>query len=238
MVQKVAQLIEKAYRISGLYKLDRILEGSRQQEGLGMLNDLLDSFSSSPSHIAFYDILQFPVTSLKQEYVLSPSGGDIVSNRIVELKFCVLISAGVRYPVYVVQDTYYYKQIHYTSVNARPRLVFLQNAVNQSTINFFYKPDRDYTCEIKAKFVLSNLALNDFITNVPNYYIEYLKYSLARDLCIEYMPSNWTQLHEKKFEVLDSNLLNISDFNMSVIENQSLGSSRGSWMGTNLGVIL
>lgn len=237
MTTQVEKLIERSYKVAGLYQQDRILTGSKQQEALTILNEFLDYLASNPSSIAFYNTLQFPVTSAQQSYILAPSGGDVVSNRIIELKFVVLISSGTRYPVKIAQDYEYYSQIYYQTSGARPYACFLQNNVDSSTINFIYKPDTSYTCEIKAKFVLDSLALSTDISNVPEYYIRFLKYSLAKELAIEYMPSNWTQAHETELTKITAAISNISDVDMSLRVNP-IFTSGGRWWDHRLGVVI
>jgi len=237
MTTQVEKLIERSYKVAGLFQQDRILIGSKQQEALIILNEFLDYLASDPSGIAFYNTLQFPVVSGQQSYVFAPSGGDVVSNRIVELKFVVLISSGTRYPVHIVQDSEYYEQIYYQTSGARPYACFLQNGIDSSTLNFIYKPDTSYTGEVKAKFVLNHLTLNTDISNVPEYYIRYLKYALAKELAIEYLPANWTEAHETELKKIASSIKNISDIDYTLRTNPIFSNS-SRWWDYRMGVIL
>lgn len=216
MTTQVEKLIERAYKLAGLFQEDRILGGTQQQEALEILNELLDNFAGNTAEIAFYQTLQFPVVAGQQCYILAPSGGDVVSNRLIELKYCVLISGDARYPVKVIKDYEYYTQIYYETSGACPYGVFLQNEIGKSILTFIYKPDTNYTADIKGKFILSHLALNSEITNVPAYYIIYLRYILAKQLALEFMASNWTTVHEQELEKIENKIINMSDTDYSI----------------------
>jgi hypothetical protein len=236
MARTVNRLIEQAFRKAGLFTQDRIIQGYKINEALDMLNDILDENSSEMSYVAFYEVFTFAMTPGQREYTIGRNvGNDVDHNRIVALKQVSLIASGARYPVNIISDNDYYSVIYYESAQGRPSSVFFQNEIGQSNLIFISKPDIAYDCEIKAKFILSNLALNTDITNVPPYYLQYLKYALAKELALEYLPANWTAAHESRFKKLENHLRMMNDYDVDLrLSNALIG--RRQWYYNNLGV--
>jgi len=236
MARTVNRLIEQSFRKAQLYTQDRIIEGYKITEALDMLNDILDENSAEASYVAFYQLLTFAMTPGKREYTIGRNvGNDIVNNRLVELKHVSLIASETRYPVRIITDNDYYSVIYYESAAGRPSSVFSQNEIAQTTLIFISKPDIAYTCEVKGKFILSDLELNTDIENVPPYFYQYLKYALAKELALEYLPANWTPNHEKRFMKLENHLRTMNDYDTSIRFSDAL-IGRRQWYYNNLGV--
>ena len=222
MAANVNKLIEQSFKTAGLFTQDQRIEGSRIVEALDYLNEIIDEFSTSPILIAFYDTITFAMTAGKASYVLSQAvGADVNAHRLVQLKYAVVTYSGNRYPVKVITDYDYYSVIYNTSSQSRPAGVFLQNGLDssgneESTLTFIRAPDINYDCEIKGKFVLNPLSLNTNITNVPKNYRKFLRYALARELSMIYLPENWTSEHESIYKRLLGSLKNSSDIQTSL----------------------
>jgi len=236
MARTVNRLIEQSFRKAGLYTQDRSIEGYKVTEALDMLNDILDENSSEMSYVAFYELLTFAMTPGKREYTIGRNpGNDVDHNRISALKEVALIASGTRYPVRVISDRDYYSVIYYESAQGRPASCFIQNEIGQTNLIFIAKPDIAYDCEIKAKFILSDLELNTDITNVPPYFLQYLKYALAKELALEYLPRNWTERHETRLKKFEDHLRVMNDYDTSLRVSDAL-IGRRQWYYNNLGV--
>jgi hypothetical protein len=243
MTANVNLLIEGAYKTAGLFNEDQRIDGYRVTEALDYLNEIIDSFATSPKKIAFYHVLTFNMVAGQREYTLSDlAGSDIVYHRLVRLKYCVLIINGYRYPVDVIDDYDYYCMIYAETAQGRPTGVFFSNDMTgtgtyeRSKLVFIKQPDQAYQCEIKGKFVLPTLTLNSDITIIPAYYMKLLRYSLAKELALMYHPQNWTADHEKNLIELKDATFSIADTDLSTrLGTDFLGNRR--WYYNNLGVI-
>jgi hypothetical protein len=223
MARTVNKLIEQSFKKAGLFTQDRVIEGFRTTEALDMLNDIISENSSDGTYVAFYKTLQFPVIAGTKSYTIGKNvGNDVDHERISDLKYCVLIYSNTRYPVKVLSDYDYYDNAWSVSESGRPSSVFVQNGIGESTLTFPLAPDANYTCEIKAKFILDTLALNTDITNVPPYFFRYWKYALAKDLALEYMPGNWGAAHEQVLQKLERHLQMINDIDMNLRVSNAL----------------
>lgn len=236
MARTVNKLIEQSFKKAGLFTQDKIIKGYQITEALETLNDILDENSADTTYVAFYELITFPMVPGKREYSIGTNlGNDVTHNRIIELKHVSLIASGARYPVRIIDDWQYYTVVYYESAQGRPASVFYQNEIGQTNLIFISKPDIAYTCELKAKSILSNLELNTNISNVPPYYLQYLKYALGKELALEYMPSNWTPAHEARFNKLESHLRSMTDINYALSVSSAL-IGRRQWYYNNLGV--
>ena len=237
MTRTVNKLIEQAYKKAGLYTQDKIVQGYKVTEALDALNDVLDENSADSSYVAFYDVVTFPLVPGQSTYVVGTEvGDDVIHNRIVELKHMVLLTTGTRYPVEITSDYAYYSALYYESATGRPTTVFMTNSIGKTTLKFIVKPDIAYDCEMKVKSILSNLTLNTDITNVPPYYFQYLKYALAKELALEYMPENWTAHHEARFQRLEHHLRTMADIDTDLrVSSALIGRRQGYY--NNLGVV-
>jgi hypothetical protein len=221
MATTVNKLIENAYKTANLFAEDRIIDGAKIIEGLNVLNEILDNFAGAPDLIAYDEILSFPITSSQREYTISrEAGADVDANRLVHLKYCIVKVSSIQYVVNVTTDYEYWRRNISLLIHTRPREVYLQNERGLSKIIFIHLPDRNYTCEIKGKFVLDNLTLNTDITNVPQYYLYYLRFKLAEYLALEYMSSNWTPKHEQMLQKLEKRILSAADIDTNLRINK------------------
>lgn len=221
ITRTVNTLIEGAYKLIGVFSEERPLEGSRITEGLEYLQEILDHYASNDTRIAWDDTLTFNLVIGQQEYTFSKDGGaDVNSNRIVDLKYITIQDGDFSYPVIIQSDELWYYRKRKLNNTERPQQAFLQNALNQGTsseeskIFFFSKPDKTYTCLIKAKFILNAVALSQPLDEVPNYYHRFLKYALGRTLNDHYPGSTWNQKKEDTYTQLLENITNASDVSL------------------------
>lgn len=242
MTANVNKLIEQSFKTAGLFTQDQRIDGSRIVEALDYLNEIIDEFSTSPILIAFYKTLTFTMIANQASYVLSQAvSADVSSHRLIQLKYAVVTYTGNRYPVQVITDDEYYNLVYNSSSSGRPLGVFIQNGLDssgneQSTLTFIRAPDIAYGCEIKGKFVLNHLSLNTNITTVPKYYLKFLRYALAKELALIYMPNNWTPSHEEEYAKLLSSLTNSSDIQTALVLPAGLERTNRGYC-TNAGVI-
>lgn len=210
-------IIEKAYQLIGIFSEDRALDQGKTIEGLNTLNAMLDNYSSNNTKIAYEQQLTFPVTTGKQKYTFSTAiGADVSSQRIVRLKFINLTSGTSLYPVKVQPDVIYYRRAQDLNATCRPVEAYFQNENEQSFIFFFTKPDQNYSCTIKAKFMVLPVSLNQPLIEVPAYMHEFLSYALGRKLKDVFAGSTWTAGKEQEYQELLKDVIGASDLNFNI----------------------
>lgn len=202
-------IIENAYKLIGIFSEDRALEGGRVTEALSLLNQLLDQYASVNTRIAYDSLLNFTLTAGKQDYTFSKAiGADVDSQKIVRIKFINLTDGDFSYPVRIQPDEFFFNKTRNLISTTRPTDAYFQNQIEGSKLVFFTKPDKNYGCTIKAKFVIQSVDLNEVLNEVPSYYHMFLEYALARVLQNHYPGSIWDQIKEDFYQKM---LIDISD---------------------------
>ena len=228
-------IIEDAYKLLGMFSEDRPLSGGRITEGLKTLNFLLKHFESSTPAIAYQEVLSFQVIGGKQEYTFSTAAGaDVDSRKIVELNFVNIEDSSFSYPVAVKSDVYFFRSVRQLHLTGRPTECYLQNSPETSRIVFFSIPDKNYNCNIKAKFVLEQVELSEPIDEVPASYQLFLIYALAKLLHSKFPGSLWTVDNENDYKDAKSNISSSSDLNFNITTGAFLkngGSSTSTYGG-------
>ena len=210
-------IIDDAYKIIGMHSEDMALSDGRTVEGLQNLNELLSNYSANQTKIAYEKQLSFPVTAGKQKYTFSTAiGADVYSQLIVNLKLINLQNGTLLYPVDIQPDIIYYRRAQSLSDTGRPTQAYFQKENEQSFIFFFEKPDINYTCTIKAKFMIDKVALNQPLNEVPDYYHKFLSYALGRDLNDKFPGSIWDQKKEQVYQELLKDIKGATDLNFNM----------------------
>lgn len=222
-------IIDRAYRIIGIRSKDRALSGDDVEQGLYILNQMLDHYSADSELIAYNDVISFPLVAGQRDYTISDQlTADVTNRRLVYLKYVNLVEQQYRYPVRVHNDTIYYRFTHDENVTRRPEFVFLQQEIGQSRITFVNKPDKDYTCIVKGKFILQHLELSTIITQVPIAYHRYLEYALANELSASRPGATWDEVSERNLQNAITNLTSSNDIDIE-IEPDNLFVLRGRY---------
>jgi hypothetical protein len=219
-------LLQRAYRIIGLNSNDRNLSGAKIQEGLDILNELLDSFFAEPDMIAYFDEVQFNLVTGQKSYEFSNEvTADVTSNKIAQLKSVNIIDSNTSYPMWVQKDFIDWEVRRVTDRQTRPSQCYLQNENFKSFLIFDVLPDKNYICKVKAKFALSNVALSTDLETVPIYYTKFLTLATGRELNSMYPGSIWNDKLEARYEKAKRNITQTSDDDLMQITNVGLSST-------------
>lgn len=218
-------IIKEAFGKIGLNPEDGNLSGNKAQIGLDFLNAQLEQYESENQLIAYNGLLNFPLVAGQEKYIISPDSGlspDVIANKIVRLKYVVITSDSIQYPVDIVEDFVWYRHGQNLNLTGRPRQIYLQNEPKITNLIFLKKPEKVYECIIKGKFNLSTLDFTTDITTLPRYYILFLIYELARILADYYPGTDWSQLSESIYQRYKSNLTSGNDNDLTVRTSSAL----------------
>jgi hypothetical protein len=233
-ISTINSLLDSAYRVIGINADDRIITGRQKQEAITVLNELLDSYFSEGYLIPYYTEKEFTLVIGQKVYEFSELGSaDVTSKKIAHLKYVNLFDNEMRYGVDVGYDTMDWSLTHNTEISGRPFRAYLQNADFASFLYFNRLPDKAYVCRIKAKFALSNVALNTDLTVVPIYYTSFFKFALARELHAIFPSSTWTPQKEKMYGEKLANIKSTSDLDILQKTSGALMRRRFVYLGPN-----
>jgi hypothetical protein len=211
-VISVNKLIERSYRVINKKSDDRNLSQTKINDGLEILNELLDSYFAEPYSIAYNNEVTFNLTVGQKSYEFSNEGtADVTSNKIAHLRKVNIISNNDRYPVSIKGDYIDWDRRRITDQSGRPLECYLQNANFKSFLIFNLLPNEAYECKVKAKFALSNVTLNTDLTEVPIYYTNYYILALAEQLHTLNPGSKWDTTIQSRLNKAEANVKSRSD---------------------------
>lgn len=201
--RSVNDIINNALYLIAAISPDRIPPDSMVSRGLYLLNDMLDSFSSLGVYIPFIKTIDVQLVPNQGTYSISNVvPADFNFNRIVELDFVTVTIQQISYPVNIVDRAVILNQVRFSQGQTRPGAVFMDNLDLQTNLTFYPKPDQQYQCQIRAKFMLDRLSMFQVITEVPPKYYKFLRYALGRELRSYYPSSSWDEIKENEYQMM------------------------------------
>jgi hypothetical protein len=222
-------IIIKSYEKIGQASKDRNMTGTEAQDALDLLNTQLDNYESEDSLIAYDELLDFSVVGGQRQYTISANTSlspDITHAKLVKIKYLVLTSANIQYPVDIVEDHVWYRQRENLLRDGRPRQVYLQNEPELSNLYFTKIPEKNYAAKLKGKFVVQNLDFTTDISTLPKYYLQFLIYELARVLADFVHGSNWSSQSEALYQRYLQNVTSTNDMNLTSVTSSVLNGGR------------
>ena len=202
MAQTAQELITRAFFLLGEFSPDHTISGPEIAEALQYLNEIIDSFGGSGVMLPYNKLIKFNMIVGKNVYILKPSGGDVVSNKIGELVYAEIERDDIVYPLKIIPKARFYRAYRFEKFQSLPRFIFYQNTVDSSEVTFWGPPSLIYEARIQIKEKLPNLQLTDSIDFLPPFYFQFLRYALGRELSNVYESGAWTKQKERKYQSL------------------------------------
>src|SRR5574337_79198 len=200
-IRTFQEIVQRAFYMTRLYTPNNKPNNNQLQEGIEYLNIMLDDFSKDQLFVPVNSFLEFSLTGNKATYSFSNTvTADFDVPMIVDLQSCVLVVNNIQQPVQMVTPEQVAGIFLVKNIQQQPGCVVLEKYTEYSTLTFYSTPDQNYTCQIRYKAALNSVALNDNLTNVPNYYHMYLIYELASFFCDFYSNAKWDEKKQKKLE--------------------------------------
>lgn len=212
-------LVIKAFNIIAVYSPRDIPRDEDINYGIDELNDILASFGSDGQMIPFRQKVTFPLISGQNSYIFSDTvPADVVMPPIVELSECNITFNDVILPCLVVPYSNIVNTSRVTKLEAIPGTVYLQRHPDSSELFFYPAPSPliNLVATIYAKFYLTSVTRFQEMTNIPPYFVQFLKYQLARNLRSSYPTAYWTESAEDTYQELLKKIKSSNDMDMSI----------------------
>lgn len=219
MTFTTTQLITRSYYLSGVVARDfQTVSGSQINDGLQMLNALLDVKTAQQRFIPYFTIYDF-VTVIGQEVY---NIANLIS--IESLTFAI---EPVRYSLRRAERKEYFATPRVNNIETLPYQYHIERAVKGANVYLYFIPQSVYDMVLVGKFSLGDVTLDQNLeTTLDLFYIEYLRYALAEYICNEYnrtyQPQNAAKLLEYENMITDVSPLDLS---MTKMSNMQQGSS-------------
>jgi hypothetical protein len=188
------QLIEKAYFLSGIISRNlQVPTGDQIEQGLYILNALLDFKQIETDLIPYWQYIELPCTPNQADYFLP---------YVAAVESATFNLSVVRYPMKSNSRTSFYGSARVDNVSALPFSYNFNRGVGGGTLSIYFLPLSDYPLKMMVKLFLVNVTLDTDLTDISRLvpyrfldnsnqgfdtsYVEYLRYALADKLCEEY----------------------------------------------------
>jgi hypothetical protein len=244
-------LITRAWYLSGIVARNlQGVNGDQIQDGLMLLNALLDFKQIEVDLIPYYTYIEFPAVP-DQEFYFLPYVSEVES-----LTFNIGV---VRYPMVSNTRRNYYGSSRVDNIHTLPFSYNYNRAMGGGNLALYFLPDQNYPLKAMVKIFLVDVNLGTNLTNIfqgctfpvpykfinfgvqgyDTSYIEYLRYALARYLCSEY-GILFNPESAKILQSMERKLMYIGAPDLSMIKTSILHSNDGAngytWADVSLGL--
>lgn len=194
MAYTAQQLITRSWYLSGIVSRNlQVVTGDQINDGLEMLNSLLDFKQIDTALIPYWQYIELAATPSEEFYFLP------YVTAIESLTFNIDV---VRYPMDSVTRRNYYGSARVDNISTLPFSWNFNRCIGGGNLALYFLPEQNYPLKMMVKIFLTNVTLQQDLTNVSESvpytfinssnqgydtaYIEYLRYALARYMCSEY----------------------------------------------------
>jgi|SRR5580692_4355134 hypothetical protein len=228
MSYTVTQLITNAFYLSQVVSRElQTVTGQELSDGLTWLNALLSLKSANTRLIPYYQQYQFTAVIGQEEYFVP---------NLVQPETLTFNIGPVRYSTMPQSRRPYFGASRVDNITSLPFNWHFERTLGGSNIFLYFVPDQQYPVKIWGKFGFTDVALNqDLELTYEQYYIDYLRYRLAKRICSEYGIMFQPQA-EKELEELEDLMVDVSPPDMTIGKISSLQGSTGiNWGDINIG---
>lgn len=216
MAYTALTLITRAWYLSGIVaRRLQTVSGDQIANGLDLLNAQLDiKFATESRLLPYYTAYEGIFVPNQEKYFIS---GLAMADTVT------FVINNIRYSMLAQSRKKYFGTGRANNIASLPYNYRFERTENGTNMYVYFLPQTNWTFEIWGKFGLTDVTLTtDLSLTYDGFYIEYLRFALAKYMCVEYnrpfLPENQKLLDSYKKE-----LANISPPDMSVQKISSLG---------------
>jgi hypothetical protein len=228
MSYTVTQLITRAFYLSQVVSRElQTVSGQQIEDGLLWLNALLSLKSADTRLIPYYNLYQFNAVIGQEEYFVP---------NLVQPETLTFNIGPVRYSTSPTSRRSYFGTGRVDNITSLPFNWHFERCLGGSNIFLYFIPDMQYPVKIWGKFGFTDVSLNqDLEQTYEEYYIDYLRYRLAKRICSEYGIPMQPEAAEELQE-LENSMHDISPPDMTLTKISSLQSGGSiNWGDINIG---
>lgn len=228
MAYTVTELITRAYYLSQVVSRElETVSGQQFADGLVYLNALLSLKSAHSRVIPYFQEYDFNAVVGQEKYFVP---------NLVQPETLTFNIGPVRYSTQPTPRRAYFGSGRVDNITSLPFNWHFERLLNGSNIYLYFLPADTYPIKIWGKFGFTDVSLNqDLSLTYDEYYIDYLRYRLAKRICSEFgipmQPEALQELRELEEAVTD-----VSPPDLTLSKISSLQGTTGlSWADVSLG---
>ncbi len=217
MPVNAAELIAEAYYLSGIVaRNNETVSGTQLSDGLSALNSLLSLKSITGRFVPYYTTYSFTAEIGEERY--------FIPNLIEFEAFTFDLQSDFRFPTSNVKRKRYFGNARANNIRSLPVTRHFERTKGGGYIYLYFKPDQEYPLNLIGKFGFDSVEYDTDLSEVyDQFYIDYLKYQLARRLCAE----NAITLPPQTKEILDEYNQQIRDLMPLDLSMQKVSTLQG-----------
>lgn len=227
MAYTALQLITRAYYLSQVVSRGlQTVSGEQITDGLFLLNADLDYKSTDIRLIPYFQRYEFDTVQGQEEYFI-PS--------LLYVDSLTFNIDSVRYPLIENTRKEYFAGPRVDNIQSLPYCYRVEREVDGARIFLYFEPEAVYQMKLSGKFRLTNVLLEtDMSLTYDEFYIEYLRYSLAKLICEDYGVT-FPDESKSKFMSMQKKLMEVSPPDLSIQKRGYFGGSPAwDWQMINL----
>lgn len=205
------------------------LTGDDEATGMRMLNSILTLLNTTSATLPFFYDYHFNTEFGRNKYYFGQGElSEIEINYPIDIPYINLFYGQSKYPVSIITDamalsTMIQTEKNYTFLPSQARVYKEQDplGITYTVIDFLYPPDQIYQAIFRGKPSLNQAGINDYISQLPAYFHEYLRLQLAYKLAPLYgRDDQWTPMLEAQRVDAEITVMggNIVDLDVKSIE--------------------
>lgn len=228
MAYTARQLITRAYYLSQIVSRQlQNVDGEQITDGLYLLNALLDYKRTDLRLIPYFQRYEFDTVINQEEYFI---------DGLLYIDAITFNIGTVRYSMRDMTRKDYFGSPRVDNIATLPFSYRPERELNGMRVFMYFLPGGVYEVKLSGKFALDEVTLDtDMSLTYDTYYIEYLRYELAREICNDY-GSTFPDAAMAKYEEMRKKLMEVSPPDLS-IQKQSYFTQRPGmdWQQVNIG---
>ena len=227
MAYTALQLINRAYYLSQVVSRQlQTVDGEQVTDGLFLLNALLDYKSTDLRLIPYFQRATFPTVQGQEDYFIP---------NLLYVDSLTFNLNTVRFSLIETTRKEYFDGPRVDTIQSLPYMYRVERELGGSRIYLYFLPSQVFTMKLSGKYALSEVTLTtDLSLTYDQFYIEYLRYSLAKEICEEW---GVTFPDESKSHLasMEKKLMEVSPPDLSIQKRPYFGGLPGwDWQMINL----
>ncbi len=208
MAYTALELITRAYYLSQVVSRDlQTLSASQVTDGLYLLNADLDYKSTDLRLIPYFDRFTFNTVQGQEEYFIQ---------NLVYMDSLTFNINTTRFSLLEFNRREYFAVPRIENVQSLPYCYRIEREKGGARIFLYFVPSQVFVMKMSGKFSLTDVTLNtDMSLLYDNFYIEWLRYSLAVRICEEWGASVPDATRMKYME-MTKKLMDVSPADLSI----------------------
>jgi len=231
--QPVNEFVQDCYQLVSASSPTVPLHGNDLSKGIQFTNELLKYYSSSSLLLTIAKKINFSV-AIGQQYVTfaDPTytpAADIQQGRLTNLERAWLELSGVTYPLIDEDRGVFFGSYKFEPQQGLPLFVIITNDLNLTTMQLYPAPSQVYNMFVYGKFELPYLVSDGTMSNLPLYFIRFLRFAVARELAYyKGRSAAWDAKLEGMYQEAKDDMESVTTVDLS-IDSANESYLNGSW---------